>query len=129
MSLVVYVSSRINCDSIAEILEQHNLQVKEISPAIQEDPSPKILIAEKSDLKKLPDNVQGILLVSENEDSISSLQLPENITMDFCEDGLSAHKVQNVIKAVLLMQQIQEIRSERDTSLRRLKELNNIGVS
>jgi HD-GYP domain-containing protein (c-di-GMP phosphodiesterase class II) len=129
MSLVVYVSSRINCDSITEILEQHNLQVKKISPAIQEDPSPKILIAEKSDLKKLPDNVQGILLVAENEDSISSLQLPENITMDFCEDGLSAHKVQNVIKAVLLMQQIQEIRSERDTSLRRLKELNNIGVA
>src|SRR5262245_54670773 len=129
MNLVVYVSPRINCDAIAKVLEQHDLQVKEISPAIQEDPSPKILIAEKSDLKMLPDNVQGILLVSENEDSISSLELPENITMDFCEDAVSAHKVQNVIKAVLLMQQIQEIRSERDTSLKRLKELNNIGVA
>jgi HD-GYP domain-containing protein (c-di-GMP phosphodiesterase class II) len=129
MNLVVYVSPRINSDSIVKVLEKHNLQVKEISAAIQEDPSPKILIAEKSDLKKLPDNVQGILLVAENEDSISSLQLPENITMDFCEDAVSAHKVQNVIKAVLLMQQIQEIRSERDTSLRRLKELNNIGVA
>src|SRR6185436_4184815 len=94
MNLVVYVSSRINRDSIAKNLEQHDLQVKEISPAIMDDPSPKILVAEKSDLKKLPDNVQGILLVAENEDAISSLQLPENITMDFCEDGLSAHKLQ-----------------------------------
>lgn len=129
MNLVVYVSPRINSDSITEILEQHDLQVKEISPAILEDPSPKILIAEKSDLKKLPDNVQGILLVTEKDDSISSLQVPENITIDFCEDEVSPHKVQNVVKAVLLMQQIQEMRSERDSSLRRLKELNKIGVA
>src|SRR5262245_492354 len=101
MNLVVYVSSRIDRDSIAKILEQHDLAVKQITPAIEEDPSPKILVADKSDLKRLPDNVQGILLVAENEDSISSLQLPENITMDFCEDGLSAHKLQNIVKAVL----------------------------
>jgi len=129
MSLVVYVSPRINSDSITKILEQHDLQVKEISSAILQDPSPKILIARKSDLNKLPDNVQGILLVTEKDDSVSSLQLPENITIDFCEDKVPAHKVQNVIKAVLLMQQIQEIRSERDSSLRRLKELNKIGVA
>ena len=68
-------------------------------------------------LKKLPDNVQEIQAFwwLKMKIRISSLKLPENITMDFCEDGLSAHKFQNVIKGSFVKQQIQQIRSERDT--------------
>lgn len=129
MTLTVYASARIDQNLIRKILEKHNLQIKEFSQAIFEDPFPKILIAEKSALNRLPDNVQGILLIAENEDAIVELQLPEHISVDFCQDGLSSHKLHNLIDTVRLKQQIQEIRSQRDTSLRRLKDLNKIGIA
>lgn len=132
MSLVVYASPKIDRDLILRVLEKDNLQIKQISPEILEDPSPKILVTEDrtlAALQHLPSNIQGLLLVGGNEDAIRKLQLPENTVADFCENGFSAYKLRNLINTVLLKQQVQQIRTERDTSLKRLKELNNIGVA
>ncbi len=131
MNLVVYASSDINCDLIHPILKLHKLPIKEISKAILEDPSPKILVTNNrtlNNLQRLPEGIQAILLVGENEDGIRALKLSNEIVTDFCDD-LSARKFSNLVEIVILKQQVHQIRAERDNYLKRLKELNNIGVA
>jgi HD-GYP domain-containing protein (c-di-GMP phosphodiesterase class II) len=131
MSLVVYASSDIDRDLILPILKQHNLSFKEISKAIFEDPSPKILVTDHqtlSNLHQLPAEIQAVLLVGENEDGIRGLKLTQGTVTDFCKD-LSAQKLLNVVEMVILKQQIHQLRAERDNYFKRLKELNNIGVA
>ena len=131
MNLVVYASSDIDRNLIHPILKLHNLTIKEISKAILEDSSPKILITDTGTLKKLqrlPAEIQAILLVGESEDGIPALKLSQEIVTDFC-DNLSARKFSNLVEMVILKQQVHQIRAERDNYLKRLKELNNIGVA
>jgi HD-GYP domain-containing protein (c-di-GMP phosphodiesterase class II) len=132
MSLTVYISPDIDPYLLLPVLQQRNLPLKEISPEILNDRSPKILVTDYGTLQSfenLPSEICAVLLVGANEDVIRKLKVSEDTVTDFCETSFSSQKFLNLLELVNLKQQIRQLRAERDNYFKRLKELNNIGVA
>ncbi|HSE39370.1 MAG TPA: HD domain-containing phosphohydrolase [Acidobacteriota bacterium] len=130
MNLVIYTSPALDRNLLLPLRKQ-NVELAELSDAILKDESPKIIICDYSTLRKfqhLPANLKAVLFVGENEKSVEELKLTPATTVDF-SDTLSPQKVANLIQLVSLKDQVHQIQAERDNYLKRLKELNNIGVA
>ena len=71
----------------------------------------------------------GILVLLQNESELANIQLPAEVPADYCIGDPNTVKVRNLLRSAKLWEQVKQIRLERDSNLKRLKELNTIGVA
>src|SRR5262249_32654610 len=117
---------------IAPLLKNEGIPFRALS---EEDSSndQKLLMLDSTFLNR-PDpslfrEAAGILFLLEKEPDQAQLDLPSDVIFDYCVGEVSHHKLRSLLQSIRMRQQIQRIRGERDTHLRRLKELNNIGIA
>ena len=125
MPLTVYVAPDID----ASIFQREGL---EVHPLAESGP-PGLLAVHSRFIQdgNLPQIQQaaGILVYVQQEADFSRLSLPSDVPADFAVGVPSPHRLHNLVQAALLRQQVQRIGQERDTHLKRLKELNAIGIA
>jgi HD-GYP domain-containing protein (c-di-GMP phosphodiesterase class II) len=71
----------------------------------------------------------AILVYVNQESDFNRLQLPPDVPADWSVGNPSANRLRSLVQSAQLRLQVQRIRAERDTHLKKLKELNAIGVA
>lgn len=125
MPLTVYVAPGID----ASVFQKEGLEVRALK-----DAGPSGLLAVDSRFVNdgnvaMLQHAAGILVFVDKDSDFGGLSLPPDVPSDFSVGPPTAHRLHTLVQAALLRQQVHRIRQERDVHLKRLKELNAIGIA
>lgn len=129
MSGVIYVSPAIHRDRILQATQGGEYSVEPIASATTA-PGPKVFVVDQTYLDQngnsLLRRALGIFLVLERESDLNRFEFPEDAIVDYSIAELNPVKLRQFLRATKINLQM---RRERDSHLKRLKELNKIGVA
>jgi len=133
MELCLYYTPGLNEEILTLVSESFNIVPQELNGELPGGPSPKLFVLSfehfaRNGFSKIP-NLLGIYVVLKYPNEYQQLRIPEEVLIDFSTKEINPIKLKNLIKASDVKWQLQCLRNERDAHLRRLKDLNDIGVS
>ena len=133
MELSVFYSPGLNHQLLTLVTEGFGIKQQEIQKDLPATKDPKILVLSHDYFKKngllSGSNLLGIYLVLTREQQVEKFQLPENVLLDFSMREINPIKLKNLIKAADHRWQLECLKNERDAHMKKLKELNKIGIS
>ena len=131
MSLTLYFSPDLNREIVTLLASRNGIAADEI--AVAQNPGAKILVLSQEFLEgngiAALQNITGIYLVLEQETDIGRFKIPNDTFIEISIGEINPVKLQSLIRSADLRHQLETLQKERDVHLRRLKELNNIGVA
>jgi HD-GYP domain-containing protein (c-di-GMP phosphodiesterase class II) len=133
MELRLYYSPGLNEKILTLITDSFAIEQQALSEELPAGPAPKILVLSydyfvRNGMSDVP-NLIALYLVLKQQTQYRKVSVPEDVLVDFSTKEINPIKLKNLIKSADLRWQMECLRSERDAHLRRLKELNNIGIS
>ena len=133
MELSLYFSSGLNQEILSLVTSSFGIHCQEIKTDEGWGSSPKILVLSHDFFKRNGldeiQNLIGVYLVLNRQSQYEKFNLPEDVLLDFSVKEINPIKLKNLIKSADMRWQLECIKNERDSHLRKLKDLNNIGIS
>ncbi len=133
MELRLYYSPDLNQEILTLITQYFGIEQQELADELPVGPAPKIFVLSydyfvRNGMSGVS-HLFGLFLVLKHQNQNRSISTPEEVLFDFSTKEINPVKLKNLIKSADLRWQMECLKSERDEHLRRLKELNNIGIS
>ena len=133
MELSVYYSPGLNHQILSLVTSGFRITPQELGAEMPAEPKPKVLVLshdyfKKNGLSETP-NLLGIYLVLSRGNQVEKFELPENVLLDFSTREINPVKLKNLLKSADLRWQLECLKNERDAQMKKLKDLNNIGIS
>jgi HD-GYP domain-containing protein (c-di-GMP phosphodiesterase class II) len=133
MDLRLYYSPGLNEEILTIVSESFGIPQEELTSEFPDGPWPKIFVLsfdyyQRNGISDIS-NLLGLYIVLKQQSEYQKLEIPEPTLIDFSTKEINPIKLKNLIKAADVQWQLDTLRNERDAHLRRLKELNSIGVS
>lgn len=133
MELSLYYSSGLNREILNLVTHAAGVAQHEISPELISEPGPKVFVLSHEYYKNNGlsgvSNLLGTYIVLNRQNQQEQFKLPEDMLVDYSIKEINPIKLKNLIKSAALKWQLECLKEERDAQLRKLRELNNIGIS
>ena len=133
MELSLYYSPGLNHEILTLVTAPLGVTQHELLDELPSDSSPKLFVLSHDHYKRNGltgvSNLLGIYVVLNRQTPYEKFKLPEDILLDFSTKEINPIKLKNLIKSAALRWQLECLERERDAQLRKLKELNEIGIS
>ncbi len=133
MEFTLYYSRGLNEEILNLVCRSFQIPPYELGEQIPTNADPKIFVVNYDFFKRdgLADisNLLGIYVVLRYPNEYQKIKFPDGILIDFSTKEINPIKLKNMIKAADTRWQLQTLKEERDEHLRRVKELNTIGVA
>ena len=114
-------------------LQKSGIPFQRISGIELSDPNPKVLIVNRDFLLgengNLLQQAVGVFLVVNAESDLQQFHFAEGTLVDYSVGEINLVKLQYLLQSANLKQQLALLKLERETHLRRLQELNKIGIA
>jgi HD-GYP domain-containing protein (c-di-GMP phosphodiesterase class II) len=134
MELSLYYAPGLNHEILTLVTTPLGVEQQELSDKLPSDAVPKIFVLthdyykDGNGLSEVP-NLLGIYIVLNRHSQYDKFQSPEDVLLDFSTKEINPVKLKNLIKSAALRWQLECLEKERDAQFRKLKELNQIGIS
>jgi HD-GYP domain-containing protein (c-di-GMP phosphodiesterase class II) len=134
MELSLYYAPGLNHEILTLVTTPLGVEQQELSDKLPSDAVPKIFVLthdyykDGNGLSEVP-NLLAIYIVLNRQTQYEKFKLPEDMLLDFSTKEINPVKLKNLIKSAALRWRLECLEKDRDEQFRKLKELNQIGIS